>query len=287
MQTYLDCVPCFASQALDAVRMVTDDDELRWEIISRVLETASHFTPEMPPPAMGTKIHRIIREETGNPDPYREIKKQANCFGLEKLPDLRGKVRQSDDPFEAALRLAIAGNIMDWGAKPHTDLSEEMVDKTLEECLTMPLPSGAVKLLQKRIEEAQDILYLADNAGEIVLDRLFLEFVPSEKITVAVKGSPAINDATMEDARQIELDKLVRVIDTGSDTPGTLLDECSEEFREVFAAADLIVAKGQGNYEALSEESAEIVFLLKAKCPVVARDIGCEIGDMVIVHHGG
>lgn len=283
MKTYLDCIPCFARQALDAVRMVTDDADLQLRIMRRVLWETGRFPQNTPPPAMGGRIHEIIREETGTPDPYREIKRRANEFALERLEHLRENTRNSHNPFETALRLAIAGNIMDWGAKPHADVSEEAVEEILEGCLRAPLRPGSPEEVRQRIRDSQDVLYLADNAGEIVLDGLFIDFMPADEVTVAVKSGPAINDATLEDARQAGLTERVRVIGTGNQAPGVLLEECSPQFRERFAAADLIISKGQGNYEALSERPEPIVYLLKVKCPAVARDTGCQIGDMMLM----
>jgi len=283
MKTYLECIPCFTRQAFDAVSMVTEDEELRLRIMRRVLEAASCFPADAPPPAMGAEIHRLIRREAGNPDPYREIKRRANEFALGLMPRLLDTVTTSKNPFETSLRLAIAGNIMDWGARPHGDISEAAVERALQEALHAPLEKGSPGTFYERLMRVDNVLYLADNAGEIALDRLFIGFLPCPDITVAVKSGPVINDATMEDARQVGLADRVCVIETGSDAPGTLLDECSEDFRGRFAGADVIIAKGQGNYETLSDRPEEIVFLLKAKCPVVARDIGCRMGDMVLL----
>jgi len=283
MKTYLECIPCFISQALDAVKMVTEDQELRLCIMRRVLEAASRFPGDAPPPAMGAEIHRLIRRETGNPDPYAGIKRRANEFALGLMSHLLNTVTASKNPFETSLRLAIAGNTMDWGAKPHGDISEAAVERALEDALHAPLEKGSPRMFYERLMRADNVLYLADNAGEIALDSLFIGFIPCPNITVAVKSGPVINDATIKDARQVGLADRVGVIETGSDAPGTLLEECSEDFRERFASADVIIAKGQGNYEALSDRFEEIVFLLKAKCPVVARDIGCQVGDLVLV----
>jgi len=283
MKTHLECVPCFTEQAFDAITMATADEELRLRTMRRVLEAISRFPPDAPPPAMGAEIHRLIRKATGNPDPYREIKRRANEFALNLMPGLSEMAAASDSPFETSLRLAIAGNIMDWGAKPHADVSEAAVEEVLEGALSVPLVGGSAQELRRRFQSVANVLYLADNAGEIVFDGLFASFIPCENITVAVKGGPAINDATMEDARQVGLTDRFNVIETGSDAPGVLLEECSDAFRRHFVSADLIIAKGQGNYEGLSGRPEAIVFLLKAKCPVVARDVGCAVGDMVLL----
>ena len=286
MKTHLDCIPCFARQALEAARMATEDQEERLHIMRRVMRKASSFPEDAPPPAMGGAIHRIIREVTDDADPYCEIKRRANEFALELLPDARDTATGADKPFETALRLAIAGNVMDWGAKAHTDVSEDAVEQMLHEALDAPLVGDSPEGLKRRIQGADDVLYLADNAGEIVFDRLLISLLPCPHVTVAVKGSPTINDATMEDARQVDLVSRAEVVDTGGDTPGAVLDQCSKLFKELFEDADVVIAKGQGNYEALSDVDRHVVFLLKAKCPVVAGEIGCEVGDMLLLDEG-
>ena len=125
-------------------------------------------------------------------------------------------------------------------------------------------------------------LYLADNAGEIVFDRLLIERLPAEKVTLAVRGGAVLNDATLIDAENTGITELVEVIRNGSDAPGTILEDCSEEFKRCFAAADLIVAKGQGNYESLSHFKKKIYFLLTVKCSVVAQDLKCCVNDLVL-----
>ena len=176
--------------------------------------------------------------------------------------------------------MAIAGNIIDFGVK--SSLSELEVKKTINDSLSGYLDPEQVRDFKKAVMEAEEILYLADNAGEIVFDHLLIEQLPIEKITVVVKGSPVINDATMEDANVIGLGRIVEVIDNGSDGPGTILHTCSKIFLERFEKADLIISKGQGNYETLSGIDKDIFFLLKVKCPVISEDIGCNVGEMIL-----
>jgi uncharacterized protein with ATP-grasp and redox domains len=283
MRTYLDCMPCFAQQALDAVSMVTGDPGARLRVMRRVLRAMLDFPLDSSPLRMAAQIHGLIRQETGDPDPYREVKEQANAFALGMLPRLVERARKSSDPFETALRMAIAGNIMDWGARHHIQLSERLVGETIEQTSRAPIEGCSAEGLRQELQAAGPVLYLADNAGEIVFDSLFISFMPCEGITVAVKGGPTINDATMADAEQVGLGTQVRVVSTGSDMPGTVLEDCSDEFRQEFASADLIIAKGQANYEALSEQGGPIYFLLRAKCPVIARDIGCAVGDTLLL----
>jgi uncharacterized protein with ATP-grasp and redox domains len=216
---------------------------------------------------------------SGIEDPYRPVKRQFNNIALKLYPELRHRVMDSGNPLELAIRLAIAGNIIDFGI--FGTLHQSDLEGAIEDCLTAELEGMDLPVFQAAIENAGNILYLADNAGEIVLDRLLIEQLPLEKVTVAVKGSPILNDATIEDAIHAGLTQIVEVIDNGSDAPGTLLESCSENFRDRFENTDLIIAKGQGNYETLSNVDKHIYFLLKAKCPVIAGHIGCDVGRMI------
>jgi len=279
MRTFLDCIPCFVRQALDATRFVTDDVRVQERVLRETLRAASEMDLTATPPEMGLHIHRAIRELTGVADPYRAVKEEFNEAALALYPELKERVEQAPDPLDAAARLAIAGNIIDFGVQSRLDAAE--VEATVRDALTAPL-LGSVDGLRRAVAAARSILYLADNAGEIVFDRLLIERLPLPRVTVAVKGSPIINDATMDDARAAGLTDLVEVIDNGSDAPGTLLATCSPAFRRRFEAADVILAKGQANYETVSDVEKPIFFLLKAKCEVIARDIGCPVGSLVL-----
>jgi hypothetical protein len=232
-----------------------------------------------PPPYMARRIHRLIREKTGIDDCYKELKQRFNRDVLEHFEELQERIRQSNHPLETAIRLAIAGNLIDAGANPLLD--ELVIQDSINAALTEPLVWDE-PAIQAAIHEARSILYITDNAGEIVFDQLLIEQLPAERITAAVRGYPILNDATMEDAEQTGLTSLVKVISNGSDAPGTILRDCSEEFKTMFERADLVIAKGQGNYETLSDVAHNILFILKAKCPVIARHIGCDTGTMVV-----
>jgi len=283
VKTCLECIPCFAQQALDAVSLVSEDADLRLRVMRRALRMVSDFPADSPPPLMAARIHRLIRKETGNPDPYRDVKEQANAYALGMVPRLLERVRSSADPFETSLRIAIAGNIMDWGASHHLRPDGALVERTIEQTLAAPVRGVPVDEFRRRLQVADSVLYLADNAGEIAFDRLFISFLPCADVTVAVKGGPIINDATMADAERVGFPEEVRLVSTGSDTPGTVLEDCSKEFRGRFGRAGLIIAKGQANYEALSDCKGPLHFLLKAKCPVIARDVGCDVGDTLLL----
>jgi hypothetical protein len=284
MRTYLDCLPCFVRQTLEAARFVTDDEAVHADVLRQVLRAASEMDMRMAPPAMGQHIHRLIREATGNADPYREVKERFNRLAMGLYPELKRRVKAADDPLETAVRLAVAGNIIDFGVT--ATISEAAVEETIDRALRDPLVGG-VDGLRQAVADAGDVLYLADNAGEIVFDRVLIETLAAVNLAVGVKSVPVINDATAEDAEAAGLAGRYEIVENGSDAPGTLLETCSEAFRERFMAADLVIAKGQGNYETLSEAPRPVWFILMAKCPVIAGHLGCEVGSLVVRRGAG
>ncbi len=202
-------------------------------------------------------------------------------MALHLLPGLRAQVEDSNDPLMTAAHLAVAGNIIDLGAK--SGLNEHEIHDAIRHAAEQPL-EGDLEEFRREAERAEKILYLADNCGEIVFDTLLVEQLGAKRVTVAVRGMPIINDATLVDAQTAGLTDLVRVIGNGSDAPGTLLDDCSDEFKTAFETADLIISKGQGNFETLSDCGRTIFFLFKAKCPVVADSVNLPIGTHVLRH---
>ncbi|MBN2473101.1 MAG: DUF89 family protein [Pirellulales bacterium] len=279
MRSFFDCIPCFIRQALDSARFATPDEAVQERVLREALWAGARMDLRQTPPAMAQGIHRAIRLFTSQDDPYREAKDWSNRIALAWYPTLRTWVEDSAKPLETAVRLAIAGNVIDFGV--NSRLSEADVHQSITHALSEPL-EGDLEEFTAACSEVDQVLYLADNAGEIVFDRLLIEQLPAGKVTVGVRGSPVINDATLADARAAGLHEVAQIIENGSDAPGTLLDDCSEPFRDRFERADLVIAKGQGNYETLSEVDREVYFLLKAKCSVIARHIGCEQGAMVL-----
>lgn len=281
MKTFLDCVPCLVQQALHSVRATTDDVGVHEAIVRSALGIIASMDFGQPPAAMAQIIHRRIRQATGNADPYAQEKRRLNDLALGLYPALARRIQIAADPMELAVRLAIAGNIMDLAVKNRLDEDEMLasIDESLQSSF-----DGPVAEFTRAVEGAQDILYLADNAGEIVLDRLLLERMPCERVTVAVRGRPVINDATREDAEYVGLANVARIIDNGSDAPGTILADCSVGFRRHFEQADVVISKGQGNYETLASCVRPIWFLLRVKCPIIARDLQCAVGTAVLRH---
>jgi uncharacterized protein with ATP-grasp and redox domains len=276
MKTYLDCYPCFLRQALDAARRAGADDTQQRAVLDRVLEVLRRIEPTATPPEIGDRVHRTVRQVVGDGDPYREAKEVSTCQALALYPRLTELVREADDPLGVAVRLSIAGNIMDAARSQECDLWS-----TVERVLAQPFAVDDRTAFLEGLARADEVLYLADNAGETVFDRVLIEAcdVP---VVYAVKGGPTLNDATWEDALAAGVDQVAEIVSTGSDAPGTILDRCSEKFRKLYKEAELIIAKGQANYETLSEEGPGVFFLLQTKCPVIAHDVGVPVGSIVL-----
>lgn len=280
MKTYFDCIPCFIRQVLDSVRLTTDDRDMQLQALRQALRLAADMDLTQSPPVMGREIHRFIRKLTENPDPYREIKSRFNAIALRMYPDLKALVDKSPEPLETAVQLAVAGNIIDFGV--NSEIEEQGLKEAITKSLNTHLGLSDLEDFKDAIGRAENILYIADNTGEIVFDRLLIEELPAGKTTCVVRGSAILNDATIEDARSTGITDIVETIDNGSDAPGTILEDCSDAFRSRFRNAELIIAKGQGNYETLSDIDKNIFFILTAKCPVISAELGCEVGEMVL-----
>jgi len=278
MQTYLDCYPCFVRQTLEAARMAGADEARQRKIMCQALCLLGRQAAGtvLTPPEIGCQIHRLVRHLTGVIDPYSEFKQASTQHALTFYPELKQIVRQANDPLDAALRISIAGNIIDFGYSLDYDL-----EATLNRVLTQPFTPDRQSELRAALQNAERILYLADNAGETVFDRVLIEAL-NIPVNYAVKSGPILNDATHTDALNAGIELAAEIIETGSDAPGTILNKCSDAFRRSFEDAELIIAKGQANYETLSDQGANVFFLLQVKCPVIGQDIGVPVGSIVL-----
>ena len=267
MQTTLDCLPCFMKQALFTGRIATDSPYVRKKIMDAAARLLPEFDMALSPPENAIGLYSLIARLSGTDDPFKEIKEKSTQMALGLRDEIKRETESSPDPLATALKYAIAGNIIDYGA-PH----RFNIKKTIENCLAQEFKINHIDRFREDLEKAESILYLADNCGEIVFDSILIEQL-EKPVTFVVKESPIINDALFQDAVDSGLDRLCTVITNGTNCPGTPLDSCSPIFKKTFRTADIIISKGQGNFETLSEIKGPIYSLLTVKCQVVARHI--------------
>ncbi len=279
------CIQCFEKSFTRLVNKysLSKSNEAVFAVYFRqVLEKNTDLTT----PEIQRLLQHKLRQLTGIKDPFEEEKLAGNNTALRLYDFWKPEVLQSNDPFRLALKLAIAGNIMDYAADFDFNINE-----TIGQVLKSRFAINHSKLLKKKIQQAQRILYLGDNAGEIVFDKLFIEIMMHPEVTYAVRGGPAINDATLDDALMIGMCEVADVVSNGFDAASTIIDKCSENFRTKFDNADLIISKGQGNLEGLiGDNDPRIFFLLMVKCDVIADTLKVKKGSIVVLnnekHHG-
>ena len=275
MRTYLECFPCFLNQALRAGRIATNDDS----ITKRLLDETGMMLKDIPmdssPPETGRLIYKKVREITGNNDPYKEIKRENTDTALKLYPDLKKKIESSNDKLLTAIRIAIAGNVIDFGVDRKFNIEGDIAD-----ILTRDFAVYDYDEFKERLIKADKVLYIGDNAGEAVFDKILIEQL-EKPVTYIVRDRPVINDATYDDAVHAGIDKVAPILSSGTDAPGTVLKTCSAEFIKLYNNANFIISKGQGNFEALSDEKRPIFFLLKVKCRVIANHLNVHEGDII------
>jgi len=276
MKVDLDCYPCFFQQALYAARKITSDEDKIHQILLEVNKLLPMITGDVTPPEIGREVYRIVSRLTGVKDPYREIKEKCTQQALDLYPGLKERVRSAENPLRMAIRIAIAGNVIDFGSNMPFDL-----EKDLQAILVQKFAIDHYDAFNKALDQAKDILYIADNAGETVFDRVLIEEL-GKPVTYVVRELPIINDAIREDALAAGIDKVADILSSGADAPGNILRLCSKEFFKIYDASDFIISKGQGNFEGLSGENRPIFFLLKAKCHVIAKHLGVEQGSIIL-----
>jgi hypothetical protein len=261
--------------------MVDADEGQQEVVLNRVLDVLAEVDASSTPPEIGDRVHHIVREEVADGDPYRGVKEASTRQALELYDRLTALVSEAEDPLDVSIRLSIAGNIIDFGPDGEYDLWD-----TVERVLAQGFAIDDRAAFREALRGAGEVLYLADNAGETVFDRVLIETL-EKPVTYAVKAGPILNDATREDALAAGVGNVAEIVSTGSDAPGTILERCSDDFRELYNEADMIIAKGQANYETLSEEGPRVFSLLQTKCPVIAHDVGVPEKSIVLRQGAG
>ena len=283
MKISYECGPCFLRQAKEALDLSTDDKALKMEIMEDIFKFLSHnFKQNTNSNSTGSKMHNMIKQKTGCTDPYRNEKIEGNEIAMRYLPDVK-RILEKDDSLENHVKIAIIGNILDFGAFTLDDDIESVIRNSLEKDLTIK----DIEEFEKALREHDKVLYLVDNTGEIVFDKLLLEKIREYDldITIAVKSEPILNDACMKEALDAGLDEFGNIVEIGCGTVGYVDSEISDEFREIFENHKFVISKGMGNYEGLTEidlSDKDVFFLLCAKCNTISRDIGVNLHDMLL-----
>jgi len=282
LKSYIDCLPCLLNQALRAARAATDDEHIHRQVVDAVAEMIPTFSPHLKPPEITQQAYRVINSITGENDPFRRAKVEANNAVLAIYPKLEKMVSDSTDRLYTACKLAIAGNSIDLGPKFDYGGIDKLLDSISN---SVSLAIDDYEKFTKSLDNCRKLLYLGDNAGEIVFDRLLIEEIKRYRdieVYFVVRGKPVINDATMKDALAAGIDKVATIIPNGADAPATIISRCSPKLQTLLESADVIISKGQGNYEANDTETANIFFFLRAKCQLIAKTLGVKVGDYIL-----
>lgn len=286
MKISRECIHCLARQAVEIAEEATSDVTMQEEIIKRSLKELGEMDFNETAPEVSFRMHQHAKDISGIDDPYKKLKEQYNEIANEiynRIIDEKW-LDKAEDPFDMACRLAIAGNIIDFSVGLKLEYSD--IVKSVEDSIKHNIFGTGTTALREAVKKANNIMYIADNSGEIIFDKFLLEYLPLNKITYVVKDSPIVNDATMDDAISTGIVDLVKVIDNGNSAQGTILKYCSSTFKSEFSKADLIISKGQANFETLSDiKDKNIFYLLRAKCISVASTIGCKQMDYVLTNY--
>lgn len=284
MKAFYECIPCIIRQSLDIARLHRLDDKTKLNLLQKVMCYLDNIDPKKSSPPEITKyVHQIIKKQLGKQDLYAREKRQQNKLAIKLKPWAEHEIEKARDPLLAAIKLAIAGNIIDYGTASFFSLEDSL--RALEH---QKFGIDNYAQFKPLLKIPRKILYIGDNAGEIVFDTLLVKELikRGQQITFAVKSDYVLNDVTMADAKVSGMNKLVKVIESGSTTAGTLLKETTSEFNKLYQAADLIIAKGQGNFETLPLNDKRIFFLLKMKCVYLAKEVRVNYGDILFIRGG-
>ena len=276
MKTYLDCIPCMMSQALRTSRIATNDDKLVKKVLNEVGCLIKDLPMDYTPVQSGVSVYQKIREIIGTLDPYRNIKKNSIKEAFLLYPKLLEYMNRAEDRLLIAIRIAIAGNIIDFGIDKQYDIAKET-----ENIINQDFAIFDYKKFVNKLNRAESVLFIGDNAGESVFDKILIKEL-RKPVTYVVRGMPIINDVTIDDAIESGIDEIAEIISSGSPAPGTILELCNDEFKQLFFNSDMIISKGQGNYEGLSGVDKPIFFLLKTKCRIIANELGVEENDIIL-----
>ena len=266
MKTEPECISCFFSQLARTCETYEVGRDEQLKLFKDFSRRIGDMDFDLSPPELSKHVADLLREKLGLEDPFHSVKKMENERALEMLPEIKHIIDNSNDPLEMAVRFATASNVIDYGLPELLGLKHALDDLALKDFKVFD-----IDIMKDRINKSKKILIIGDNTGEIIFDRLMLEKLPSNvEYTYAVRSKPILNDSLREDAIFAGIDQYAKIIDSGSTIPGTVLTQCTEEFINTYNTADLIISKGQGNFETLVDESKPIIYLFVVKCNAVA-----------------
>lgn len=277
-----DCIICNLNITLRTLKIINKDENFLIENMKKVIGGISKVNRKLFPPELGGIVYKIVINSTNVKDPYKDIKRKQNNLILNNYFNLKQTILNTKDPLFEAVKFAVIGNVIDFGINEVVDFEEDIKNSFKKRIVI-----NDYNLFERDLKLSKRILYMGDNSGEIVFDKLLIslikEIYPDIDITFACRSEPIINDVLIKDALQVGIDEYAKVISSGMNLPGTILRYVNNEFMEELKRSDLVIAKGQGNFEGLEEEKMEkTYFLLKAKCKVVADYLGCRVGDLII-----
>jgi uncharacterized protein with ATP-grasp and redox domains len=281
----MDCLPCLLQQGIRTAREYLETEEEQRDLVKKIIGEMAAVGTDASAPFIAHKIQRVLKETIKITDPYFKEKQYYNREMLKLEDEFAGMVESADNPLKAALKLAAAGNIIDFG--PGHDLSRDSVLQTVRDTMKKEYPDEVFQSFTSALKHADRLLYLGDNAGEIVFDKVFIRTIkavyPQLQVYFATRGKPIINDVTENDAYAVKMDSHASIINNGTDIPGTILELCNDTFKEIFWAADVIISKGQGNFESLcGTRHPNLYYIFLCKCSLFTERFGVNQNDMVL-----
>lgn len=272
-----ECIVCHMRQALDMCRFVDAEESMRQQVLQSVMEILIQRDEIEPSEEIGFMIQNEIKQILDLDDPYKSVKQESIRTALEIFPKLKEIVRSSDTPLRTAVEICIAGNVIDFGPT-----NSHNIEKSVNEVLISKKHRFDWDSFSVVLKGVKSVLVLADNAGETVFDRLLIDEI-KVPIIYAVKSKPVLNDAILEDAIASGLEGYVEIIENGSPMSGTMLTKCSPEFLDLYTCVDMVISKGQANFETLVDEKRQIFFLFKVKCEYLSKKHGIPLNEYVLL----
>jgi len=286
------CIPCILHDVFCTGKLATKNTRVQMAIMKEASRVVAEKTlARVTPSQLNTYAYRVVKRLTGVSDPYRRIKRVCNSVAMKIVKSVERelmKMRNPEERFRRCILYAIAGNIVDYGVMGHRFKVSADLRKGPEEAAKQGLAVDDVPKIFRKVRSSKSVLYLLDNSGEAVFDALLMKEIKryGPRVTAVVRGGPVSNDVTLADISQIGLDKVAdEVVTTGSDAYGVEFAKASRKLKRMLKTCDLIISKGQANYEDVSEMedkiSGSIAYLLNAKCEPMARTVRAKIGENI------